>query len=243
MVRGTLLNSESVTRDTRIYRTLSVERFFELFEKKQNVVVRPSMWDDTFENLALSSAISIGDEVGDFEFKDDVYGQCWTLHTASDAIWRIYSNGTNGIRIRSTVGKLFDSLSQEGTYGPSGETFVGKVRYMSEKGLNEFAESHFINSGLNSKSIAETLLIKRVAFSHEKEIRLIYISDKRLPQSVLKYDIDPHHLVDQVLAHPQLPVEHFNRLKWTIENYLNFKGTVKRSLLYAPPKGFQFKIP
>jgi len=241
MARGTILVKGDISRDTVIYRTLSVERLFEFFENKQNVVVRPGLWADTFENLALYSQIDAAGETGQFEFKDDIYGQCWTLHSASDAIWRIYSQGTNGIRIKSTVGKLFDSLAIS-EYGMQGETFIGKVNYLSDIELKDFAASHFVSSGLNSRSIAETLTVKRNAFVHEKEVRLIYIADSRLQTPVIKYDIDPHDLVDQVMIHPQLPKDQAKRLKWVIHNYLNFQGEVKRSLLYAFPKDFAFKI-
>lgn len=241
-LRGSILLTKGVTEETPIYRTFSVERLFQLFEDKTNVVVRPSLWDDTFENLALQSVFQDGNEIGDFGFKDDIYGQCWTLHTASDAIWRIYSQGSDGIRIRSTVGKLFNSLAKSKELGKSGETHVGKVKYHSDVGLNKFAASHFKTEGMNTSAIAGTLLVKRRAFSHEKEVRIIYQSDAPHVEGVLIYTIDPHTLVDQIMLHPQLDKKVADRLKKRIAQYLNYKGQVKQSLLYAPPKNFVFQM-
>ena len=97
---------KGVTRDTKVYRIIPKGRFEDLFKKKTNALVRPKLWDDPFEHLALNSPIDVMGEMGTIPFKDDVYGQCWSLNKASDAMWRIYSNGTDGIRIRSTVGTV-----------------------------------------------------------------------------------------------------------------------------------------
>lgn len=241
-VRGEVLDVSNLSRDTKIYRTISVERLLQMFEEKANVVVRPSLWDDTFENLALSSKFELNGKHGDFGFKDDLYGQCWTLHSASDAIWRIYSQGTNGVRIRSTVGKVFDSLAKNSQFGTVGETHIGRVSYLTDRELNHFAETHFLNGNMNGRSVAETLTIKRKAFSHEKEVRLIYQSDNRLNDPIVRYSIDPHSLIDQIMLHPQLKPVDARVLKSGIEQELGFEGEIKRSLLYAPPKGFSFKI-
>lgn len=241
-VRGEVIDMSNLSRDTKIYRTISVGRLTQMFEEKANVVVRPSLWDDTFENLALSSVFDSQGEQGSFGFKDDLYGQCWTLHTASDAIWRIYSNGTDGVRIRSTVGKVFDSLARERKFGPAGETHIGRVSYLSDRGLKKFAATHFLGGNLNSRSVAQTLTIKRKAFLHEKEVRLIYHSDNPLNDPIVKYSIDPHSLIDQIMLHPQLTLLEARKLKNSIEQDLGFKGKIKRSLLYAPPKGFAFNI-
>jgi hypothetical protein len=241
-MRGRIFEKDGLNLETKVYRTFSVERLFQLFETNENVVVRPALWDDTFENLALSSKVSNGAETGSFEFKDDIYGQCWTLQTASDAIWRIYSQGTNGIRIRSTVGKLLESLANSSQLGANGDTFVGKVNYLGKSKLLKLADTHFTNGNVNPESIAKTLTFKRKAFLHEKEVRLIYVSDNRQADPVLKFGIDPHNFVDQIMLHPQLSVAEADRLKWMLKNYLNYQGEVKRSLLYAPPRGFIFKL-
>lgn len=134
------------------------------------------------------------------------------------------------------------SLADSSQLGNIGETFVGRVNYLGESKLLEFADTHFSGGNINTESIAKTLTVKRRAFVHEKEVRLIYVSDNRQPDAVLRFGIDPHYLVDQIMVHPQLSIPEADRLKWRIMNYLNYQGEVKRSLLYAPPKGFIFKL-
>ena len=198
----------------------------------------------TFENLALSSTIKIGDQIGTFGFKDDLYGQCWTLAKASDAMWRIYSMGTDGIRIRSTVGKLIDSLSSCNE-APRTSCFIGKVRYLTDCELNDFAATHFSEGlGADGRKIASSLLIKRKAFRHEREVRLIHLSSSRTKpsQHFHFYHFDPDALVEQVMLHPQLSRAEANRLKTVIRSKMNWSGELKQSMMYRPPKGFQFVV-
>ena len=244
-------------RSDAIYRTISLERLFELFATKQNVVVRPKLWDDPFENLALNSTTFMDNENKNSDLKDNVYGQCWTLHTASDAIWRIYSNGTDGVRIKTTVGELLGALA-EGIQNtapqthpntppdglPSISAYIGKVRYLYKNKLSNFADTHFAK-GLdgNGKKIAETLLVKRKAFKHEREVRLVYFAQgSKAAGDIYRFPFDPHKLVSQIMLHPQLTPVHASDLKKKIKQDTGYKGEIKRSLMYQPPKNFVFKI-
>ncbi len=76
-----------VEMDQYLYRIISVDRLVELFANRQNVLVRPSQWDDPFENFVPKSQakLSSGDVVT-FDFNNDFYGQCWTTQKASDAM-------------------------------------------------------------------------------------------------------------------------------------------------------------
>ena len=134
---GTILGQE-FCKTTKVYRIIPRKYFDDLFIEKKNTLVRSKLWPDPFENLALNSNIDVLGEIGTFGFSDDVYAQCWTLNQASDAMWQIYSHGTDrkdGIRIRSTVGKLLESLSATAKY-PDIECFIGKVGYLTDKELH-----------------------------------------------------------------------------------------------------------
>ena len=235
---------EGVTRETKVYRIVPFNRFVELFENKKNALVRPKLWEDPFENLALNSPIDVMGEMGTIPFKDDVYGQCWSLNTASDAMWRIYSQGTDGIRIRSKVGKLIDGLAATDKL-PELTCFIGKVNYLSDDELKTFAKNQF-SGGFDSdgKKIAETLLIKRKAFKHEREVRLIYSAvGGTLPEKNLHfYDFDPHQVIDQIMLHPQLPEYEAKWLKKSILANTGWKHDLKQSMMYRPPQGFVFKV-
>lgn len=227
--------------DTKIYRIFPQMRFFSLFEERKNALLRPEKWDDPFENVFLKSPVMLPDgESAQFGFRDDVFGQCWTLHTASDAMWQIYSKNGEGIRVRTTVGKLIDSMRVAHGITADVSCFIGRVRYQTDSQLKQFGESMFTEHS-GAEAIAQSLLVKRNAYKHENEVRLIYIAPDPTKKSefVYKYDIDPLGLFDQAMVDGRVGWADFVALKERIARWTGLpKNRIKRSLLYAPPKGF-----
>lgn len=238
------LNLSGMSMDTFVYRILPKNRLFELFDDRENVLVRPSKWEDPFENFVLRSPVQLASgEMGKFSFHDDFYGQCWTLHRASDAMWRIYSPCKDAVRVRTTFDKLASSLSASLGSWAHVQSFIGKVEYHSDKGLKKLAGSIF-ESGLSPDALARSLLIKRSAFRHEREIRLLYLEKDGIKHAggLYRYAIDPHGLIDQIMIDPRLPSSKAEALKAEIRERTGFRGQIKRSLLYAPPKDFIIRI-
>jgi hypothetical protein len=237
------LDLSEADKDRYVYRIISTARLYELFANHENVLVRPSMWEDPFENFILNAPAKLGDgTVVRFEFNNSYYGQCWTLTAASDAMWRIYSPNSDGVRIRTTIRKLATSLSYGLGQWAHIQAFIGKVQYLSDKALFQFANNVFVN-GLNSTALARTLLVKRFAFKHERELRLLYSDNDNAPaNNLFRYAIDPHALVDQIMIDPRLPSATVDVLKKQIRDTTGFKGSIKRSLLYALPKNMIFPI-
>ncbi|EPK9348293.1 TPA: DUF2971 domain-containing protein, partial [Klebsiella pneumoniae] len=98
--------------DTPVYRIFSYERFIELITTNQLVLVQPSMWDDPYENFFLKTEVVSDDgEFGSLEsLCNSWYGQCWTENEDTDAMWRIYSPEKRGVRVKTTIRKLFLTL-------------------------------------------------------------------------------------------------------------------------------------
>ncbi len=116
------------------------------------------------------------------------------------------------------------------------------ARRLTDKQLLGFAETVFAD-GLNPVALAETLLVKRKAFVHEKEVRLLYFEISNKPAGdVFHYRLNPNALVDQIMIDPRLPNDKANDLKEEIKDETGFTGAIRRSLLYAPPKGMIFPI-
>lgn len=227
--------------DTRIYRVFPQMRFFSLFEERRNALLRPQKWDDPFENVFLQSPVVFPNgENGPIGFHNDVYGQCWTLETASDAMWQIYSKNGDGIRVRTTVGKLINGMRAANKIAADVRCFIGRVRYLSDNRLKQFGKSMFTEYS-GAEAIAQSLLVKRNAYKHENEVRLIYISpdSTREGDFVYKYDIDPLALFDQAMVDGRVGWADFVTLKERIARWTGLpKSRIKRSLLYSPPKDF-----
>lgn len=82
------------------------------------------------------------------------YASCWHLNDIeSDAMWKLYLNGNEGLAIRTTYQSLIFSLREA-----SEEFLIGKVRYTKP------------SPGL---SMLLTCMTKREPFVHERELRVI----------------------------------------------------------------------
>ena len=231
--------------ETRIYRIFPRDRFLQLFQEDQNALVLPTLWDDPFENAILKAEVrtSTG-ELGSFSFHGDVYGQCWTLETASDAMWQIYSRNSDAVRVRTTVGRLIESLSASQGDWAHVSCFIGRVDYMSEKRLREFGSTVF-KGGVTPEAVARSLLAKRRAYKHENEVRLIYFerSDNKHPKGVFKYALEPRKVIDQVMVDGRVSYNDFLPLKKKIMKLTGFSDQqVRRSLLYRPPDNFVVEL-
>tara|TARA_R110000868_G_scaffold194517_3_gene439950 strand:+ start:258 stop:998 length:741 start_codon:yes stop_codon:yes gene_type:complete len=235
----------NVNRQTRIYRVFPQDYFFELFEEKKNALVLPAMWHDPFENVVLRSSVKMSNgEIGIFGFHDQVYGQCWSLHRASDAMWQIYSKDRRSIRVRTTVGQLIDSLSLRNDDWTNTSCFIGCVDYLTDNGLGKFAKDVFKN-GISPLSIAHSLMVKRKAYVHEKEVRLIFLEPHGIKHlhGVYKYEIDPLSIFDQVMIDGRISPADFTPLKHEISKRTGLSPEqVKRSKLYDQPKNFVVEI-
>ena len=232
-----------ISPDTKIFRIMSQEYFFQLFEEQTNTLVRPSKWNDPFENVFLKSPVLASNgEIGRFEFHQDVYAQCWTLERASNAMWEIYSRNQDAIRIRTTVGKLIDSLRAANSDLADTTCFIGRVKYQRVKELKKFGKNMF-DWFDRAEGIAQSLLLKRPEFRYENEVRLIYITPKTPAKSdcIYKYDLDPLDVVSQAMVDGRiLQKQEFQQgLKKEIASRSELSlQRIRRSLLYDPPKGF-----
>lgn len=231
---------------TTIYRIFPRNRFLQLFEESQNALVLPTKWDDPFENVFLQAdVVSANGEKGHFGCHDDVYGQCWTLETASDAMWQIYSRDKDAVRVRTTVGKLIGSLRSIHGKWAEATCFIGRVDYLRESKLKEFGRTVFKDYS-GSEAIARTLLVKRRAYKHENEVRLIHIErgGTKHVNGVYTYKLDPRDIIDQVMVDGRVPYQDFVPFKEQIMDLTGLsEKQVKRSLLYRKPKGFLVEVP
>lgn len=228
--------------DKTIYRIFPIDRFFEMIKEKKMVLVKPKLWDDPFENLLLSSHFQSQDgEIMEFESANSVYGQCWTENRESDAMWRIYSPNKDGIRVSTTPRKLLSALKEDVGEFSSVRCFLGKVEYKSQaKLLEAFSKINLFDT--SGEGIAKSLLYKRLAFSHEKEIRLIYFGqDGKCKDDIFKFNFEPANVIDRILFDPRMNKE----IREAHKNYikaLRYDFEIKRSTLYDLPKKLTFKI-
>ncbi|EJL6845488.1 hypothetical protein VCSRO70_3498 [Vibrio cholerae] len=240
------LNLEESDFSTYIYRTIPLNRLYELFQDRENTLVKPSLWEDTFENFVLKTKLrDEQNQVIEYNIHDRMYGQCWTQERASDAMWRIYSPDKQSVRIRTTIGALLDSISMATVNRAKCDHCIGKVEYVCEQELIGRATATFSENGeITFGGLFRSLLIKRRAFRHENEVRLMFCdwSETAGLQNVFKYDIEPHELISQMMLDPRLTYEEAEALKAEIRKQTGYQGDIKRSLLYRLPKSLTIDV-
>lgn len=236
----------SIQLDTPVYRIFSYRRLLELLETKKLTLVKPACWDDPFENFFLQCTVNNGDGTfsGMNPLRESWFGSCWTLTPESDALWRIYSHNKDGVRLKTTAGKLMQAVWNEKDDFRKQKYFIGAVDYTSREKIENFLRQttfHAMVVGGQNDGLAETLLYKRNEFAHEKEVRVLVhaqgASDSRKitlldGTDIYQVDIEPDNFIDELTFDPRLKTDKYVVDKSRIFG-LGFKGTVSRSTLYG----------
>jgi hypothetical protein len=225
--------------DRPIFRVFGIERLLQIFSNRELILVRPKKWDDPFENFILNSRATL--ETGEhitLTFENSLYGQCWTQHKENDGMWRIYSPQKNGVKVRTTARKLRESLADV-VESPELTAFIGKVQYKRNKDLTAMVSDRVRMQrkifGATGRGHAESLLFKRDAFSHEKEIRLIYTGAPSEGETDLfSFAVDPHALFEEVVFDPRMDTALCEIYEKHLKS-IGFPGKIKRSQLYEVP--------
>jgi len=228
-------------RNQPVYRIISLKRLHEMFEKRVNTLVNPIMWDDPFENFikGFKGQLPSGDVV-EFAQRHDFYGQCWTHVGASDAMWRIYSSDKQSVRIKVRLKTLVETLAPRA----HGIVLVGRVRYLHSDGLLKWAKRVFRSSDApDVRLLGRTLLVKRMAFSHEQEVRILYFDSRNeCSRNLFSYRFDPHAFVEEILVDPRLSADQATSLSNEIRAKTGFRGPIAHSNLYAPPQELTLRL-
>lgn len=213
-----------------IYRVTTVDRLTDLIEKRANILVHPSKWDDPFENYFLKSKFRYnGMSVGVDQLRSEIFGQCWTLNQQeTDALWRIYSPDKNGVRIKSTIDKVFRPLVKQHIKYWYASTYFGKVTYVQQQQLSTIMKNYVLDAhdlaSTDGQVIIDSLLIKREAFKHENEVRVIYRGKPNLDDGMHSYEINPQDFIKELLFDPRMDEK----------EYQGFENQFKKLLPVCP---------
>jgi hypothetical protein len=227
------INLKDAELDKPVYRIMPIKRLLQCLEEKRLVLVPPRKWDDPFENYLLSARVKLssGETGGMEEMRDKVYGQCWTQHRETDAMWRIYSSDTSGAKVKTSPRRLLDALKNTDSDSADVTCFIGKVQYMNQKDLvSSLMGIDLFNS--NGSGIAKSLLYKRREFSHEREVRLIHTDGKG---AIHPIPIDPSAAFDEIVFDPRMDAHLYGAYEAAVRAK-GFGGRVAQSVLYKPPR-------
>lgn len=226
-----------IAPETPIYRVFSRQRFLELIITKKNSLVKPSMWEDPFENafLQCTAIMEKGEEASLERIRAKWYGQCWTTERDTDAMWRIYSHNKDGVRVKTTVGKIIRALwgHHKNTHFAS-SCFVGKVEYKTKEDIEEFLSKSYVQHFLlNGRSLAKTLLMKRREFRHEEEVRILFQDiNHETDRNIYQYPIELNNILEEVTLDPRANSEDVEMLAALLSEQ-GISAPVNKSNLYS----------
>jgi hypothetical protein len=229
--------------DAPIYRIFERKWLLELLRTQKNGLMPPASWDDPFENFFLQckGVTNYGKEVSFQPLHDSWFGQCWTLAAESDAMWRIYSKKESGVRVSTTIRKLFNSYYDKTDQFAALKFAIGKITYKTRTDIENFlAGTSFadLTMGGQIHGVAETLCIKRPEFSHEAEVRLLFhdAENKYIGSRVVLVPLSTAAVIDDVLLDPRIGSITVKRVTRELVN-AGYSGPVSQSELYkfTPP--------
>ena len=240
-----LLNFDEINNkilDTPINQVFSMDKFLISLNQNSLHLIKPRLWDDPFEGFLLNQVFWSKIEKGmyyEFEdlYRERFYGQCWTLKSESDFLWRIYAPNKDGIMVKSSIRRVFDNFQNM----PGGNMYFGKVKYLTQSQIEDKFSS--IDSQQDYENlIIESLLLKRTEFIEEQELRLLYYSENSAHKDStpigLGYDKNVKKigdvLFDEILLDPRIDRVRFDYLRKIIQD-LGFNGKIERSTLYDKP--------
>ncbi len=239
------LSIERDERNTPIFRFTTADRILKIIDKGKNTLVSPRKWKDPFENIL--SRMKFRKANGDLfkhPLRDRVYGQCWTMAKETDAAWRMYIPTGNGVRVRTTIRKLHQSLVDAQEKYAQMSCYIGRVEYKKEDELSawfsdpQWVKEHLFSVGCRGQ--AESLLFKRKEFEPEQEVRLIYLEPHNIGDDDFHhYALDVSNVIEQITFDPRMEDDLYETYS-SILHKLGYAGKVDKSTLYQIP---YFEIP
>lgn len=224
-----------------VWRVFNPEYLLHDIEQRRLTLVRPSSWDDPFENFLEKCRFKLptGEPVDATPVLGRFFGQCWTMAPdETDATWRIYSPSKIGVRVRSSIVSLGTRLCDASDPLAAVKYFVGSVSYVSyellDVSLRHAATAMLTGNG--GRNLVQTLLIKRREFEHEREVRLIFYDaeDQFKGQPLWSVAIEPDEVFEEAVFDPRMPA--MDVVEWTRRfRAAGFHGPISQSTLYRPP--------
>lgn len=241
-----------------IYRIMPLDRFLQLLYTGHNILVHPSVWDDSYEKMLSESKWKYNDKIEQIDEKL-WFGQSWTLNKSDETMWRAYTNNTRtrAVKIRTTVDNISDMLKDGENYNKNVTYYLRKIHYCKDDNLNfidsvyqnfskemgpivkkinlENEEEKAINKSLEIVGLC-ILTTKRDSFEHEDEVRLLAYNTKKSKEDTYTLKVKLTNFIEEVELDPWAPKELVQPIREIIFGKLNKNISVFRSKLYDPPR-------
>jgi len=276
-----LLN-DSGPDDLTIHRIVGVERFLQMLHEDSLTLMAPQKWDDPYEESLQKHYERHGSTLGEFkvyglcwstESRSDAL---WRIYSPGKLGIKVSTS------VATLAGALSSTSTEEsllsntflGRVAYLPERTSKKTEFQWPNGALRLSKNNFVESistfsnaideiigfspagdlAIDAPLLARAFLVKRRAFKHEEEVRLLCFPSRAIREKVqpkrdadnkvIKLKCPMSQLVTQVEFDPRMgddvvdALTHFISPKLT---QLNVKGQIKKSSLYTIPSSKAFK--
>lgn len=229
-----------------IYKYMPLDYAIETIKNRYLWFSNPEKWKDPFEKRFINAKYLVNKNLYDFPLKGKVFSTCLTQTTSCEAHWSNYANGQIGISLKIKRQQLLEILKcNTDDY----DIYIGKVNYLRtdeiRKRLSEIEQiKDFSPLNLNNREmLIRLLLLKRVAFRYEDEIRIFAIKKNKTREHGVKisYSIMPNELIDTITIDPNVRSNTEDLLKNFFKQVYDF-SKVYKSQLYSMSNNIEIKI-
>jgi hypothetical protein len=226
---------QPLNRETKVWRYLSLSKFLDFFLSDSLYFSRIDLLEDkhegtytktttglNFDKVAIPSGQSLTREEYSKRLRQSMHVNCWRLdNSESEAMWKIYCQNNAGLAIQTTYEKLAESLPE------GNKLHIGLITYLDY-------EADSFNRGNN----LSPAMHKRLAFQHEKEIRIVsptlnYMNDHNmpLPEPGIKVQTSLLEKIENIYVNPYADEWYFQTIKKLFD-----KLTISTSLKWSEIK-------
>lgn len=207
----------------------------------------PAEWKDPFERRFIEAKYTIGLKEEGFPLSGRVFCSCFTQTQTSEAHWNTYMNGQIGISFnikRDKLLKILDNLLDC-------EVYIGAVSYQRTKDIEKkkLLEIDYLKTvspfGLSNRELQiKLLLLKRIAFQYENEIRILVVKKNKTKEKGIKIpfgSIVPNGLIDRITIDPSVGTHTEKMLKELFKETYYF-DKVYKSQLYTMKSNIKIEL-
>ena len=227
------MTREEFLSKKRLHKFMPLENALKTLSNQELWFADPSTWKDPFEKRFLDSDyVDTNGEDKSIPFGKRTYCMCTTQTQTSEAYWNAYSQKQIGIEFIFNRSEL---LKQIETYTDTYDIYIGKVEYLPTHEIkkNKISQIPFSTSlPNNTKDIfVRLLLLKRIAYHYEDEIRIILIKKRAAiedkPAGIkLNYRCENQSLISHIILDPSIEQYTTELLKETFISKYGFKSNV-----------------